>query len=357
MARPGHRSLRSHSREWLFCVVTLLALNACGRGEAPVQVNGAVMGTTWNLTYLSSGTSADAAAVHRGVQAELDAVNAALSTYLDDSEISRFNADHGADWIALSADFLTVLEAALQVGRQSGGAYDVTIAPLVDLWGFGPGGPVTSPPAAERIELLLAQVGQRHLELDTGRGAARKLSPVSVDFSSLAKGYAVDRAAAWLLQQGIENFLLEVGGEMRLSGLSARGDAWRVAIEQPLPDRRDPAAVVVLSDLAVATSGDYRNYFEIDGRRYSHTLDPRTGRPVEHDLVSVTVVHPSAMLADAWATALAVLGEGAGRTVARDRGLAVYFIHRTADGFSHSHTPAFEPYLDPDAGQPGPGGS
>ena len=269
-----------------------------------------------------------------------------MSTYREDSEITRFNASAPHRWFEVSSDFYTVLSTAMVVGRESHVAFDVTVAPLVDLWGFGPGRVVDVPPEQELIAQLVSQVGQDNLRLDGESRAVMKLTELSLDFSSLAKGYAVDLVSLWLLEQGVGRFLVEVGGEVRLSGASGRGDPWRLAIEQPESGRRSIATAISLTDVAVATSGDYRNFFEVDGRRYSHSIDPRTGRPVEHDLASVTVVHPSAMLADAWATALTVIGAEQGMMVAQAQGLAVYFIRSSGDGFISSHSAAFARYLD-----------
>jgi thiamine biosynthesis lipoprotein len=171
-----------------------------------------------------------------------------------------------------------------------------------------------------------------------------KTSTLQLDFSSIAKGYAVDQIAEWFNKQLIDDFLVEVGGEVRLSGYSARGDAWRIAIEQPDGSGR-VAQALALTDTAMATSGDYRNYFEFKGKRFSHSLDPHTGFPVEHDLVSVTVLHPSAAMADGWATALTVLGSKEAIEVAQEQGLAVYFIRRDGEGFISSYSEAFSPYL------------
>lgn len=226
-----------------------------------------------------------------------------------------------------------------------GGAYDVTVGPLVDLWGFGAEEPgkLTVPAAAE-VAALLPFVGQQNLRLEGDK--VMKLRALSLDFSSLAKGYAVDKVAAWLLAQGISRFMVEVGGEIRLSGLSTRGDPWRIAIERPGGTVYSVAAALSLTDTSLATSGDYRNYFEVDGNRYSHLIDPRTGQPVVHDLVSVTVVHPDCIIADAWATALVVLGGESAMAVALEQGLAVYFIRRRGETLAHSYTPSFVGYLD-----------
>ena len=326
-------------------MLAVLCLVGCDRQAVTVQLAGASMGTTWHVTLVEPPGQVLPDSVQQGIETQLEAVNHSMSTYRDDSEISRFNALAPDTWFAVSPEFYSVLSTALVVGRASDGAYDVTVAPLVDLWGFGPGPAIDNPPSEDAIASLMQQVGQDSIRLDGEALSVKKLTALSLDFSSLAKGYAVDRVATWLAQRGINRFLVEVGGEMRMSGMSGRGDPWRVAIERPESGGRSVAAALSLSGVAVATSGDYRNYFEVDGRRYSHSIDPRTGWPVAHDLVSVTVVHPSAMLADAWATAFTVLGADRAMTVAQEQGLAVYFIRSLGEDFTHSHTAAFAAYL------------
>jgi thiamine biosynthesis lipoprotein len=339
--------LQSHSREWLFCFFTLALLAACSGETAPNKLSGATMGTVWHVSYIPAASAPDAEVLQGGIEALLEQVNHSMSTYRPDAEIMRFNALDSGAWFTASPAFFRVLTTALHIGQLSEGAYDVTVAPLVDLWGFGPDGIVDEPPTEQAIAQLMARVGQKNIQVDDERLGVMKQNALSVDFSSLAKGYAVDQVAEWLLAEGIERFMVEVGGEMRLSGLSGRGDPWRIAIEQPESSERSIATTVSLSDVALATSGDYRNYFEADGRRYSHSIDPRTGYPVAHDLVSVTVVHRSCMIADAWATALTVLGAERAMAVAHAQGLAVYFIRRVHDGFEHSQTPLFSRYLEP----------
>lgn len=336
---------RSHSREGLFCVALLVALVGCSRAPAPVQLAGSCMGTSWHVTYVRAQDLPSPETLQAGIEAILEEIEQSMSTYRADSEITLFNALPVNTWYEVSADFYTVLSTALAVGRASGGAYDVTVGPLVDLWGFGPGPRLREPPTDIQVKKRLAEVGQDRLRLDGERRSVLKSAPLSLDFSSIAKGYAVDRVANWLEQQGVGRFLVEVGGEMRVAGLSHRGDPWLIAIEKPDSTQRSVLAAVGVTDAALATSGDYRNYFELDGRRYSHTIDPRNGYPVAHDLVSVTVIHPGAVLADAWATALTVLGSEQALTVAQAQGLAVYFIRREGDGFSSSYTEAFKPYL------------
>ena len=330
----------------LLCAVVLLGLGGCSRQLEPVRLDGPTMGTTWQVTYLDPKAVLSAEDAHKGVTDVLERVNASMSTYREDSEISAFNRAAPEVEFAASADFAKVFKAALSIGEQSGGAFDVTVAPLVDLWGFGPAGIVVEPPPQVEIDATMAVIGQQALTVNDATGTVSKQAQRAVDFSALAKGYAVDEVAAWLRQQGIDRYLVEVGGEMHVGGLSPRDTPWRIAVEEPSAMARVVAAAILLTDVGTATSGDYRNYFEVDGKRYSHTIDPRTGYPVSHDLVSVTVVHDSTMVADAWATALSVLGAEQGRVVALEQGLAVYFIQRTGNGFVHSHTPAFEPYLD-----------
>ena len=338
-------SIKGHSKGWLFCLFGALCLVGCNSEPSTVHLTGAAMGTTWHVTYITPVNDVAPGALQRGIEAQLEQVDHSMSTYRADSEISRFNASAPNTWFAVSRGFYRVLSTALDIGKASGGAYDVTVAPLVDLWGFGPGAAIDTPPSGSTVEQLLLQVGQDKIRLDGDKPGVKKLQPLSLDFSSLAKGYAVDRVAIWLGQQGLDRFLVEVGGEMRMSGMSGRGDLWRVAIEQPESTGRAVGAAISLTDLSVATSGDYRNYFEVDGRRYSHSIDPRTGYPVAHDLVSVTVVHSSAMLADAWATALTVLGAEQAMAVAQTQNLAAYFIRTAGEGFAYSHTASFAGYL------------
>jgi thiamine biosynthesis lipoprotein len=338
---------KSHFCKWLFCLLLVVSLGGCSGDVEPVQLSGATMGTTWHISYIKPKVIPDQDQLQSGVEEILETVNQRMSTYLAESEISQFNAAEANTWFTVSSDVFTVLSTALDVGRQSEGAYDVTVAPLVELWGFGSSGVVSHPPKELEITALMRQIGQGNLRLDDTNSSILKQRDLSLDFSSLAKGYAVDRLADWMISKGVDRFMIEVGGELRLSGLSGRGDFWRIAIEQPEAPGGSVAATMDLTDVAVATSGDYRNYFEADGQRYSHMIDPRSGYPIAHDLVSVTVVHQNCMIADAWATALTVLGSERALAVAQAQGLAVYFIRRVGDDFEHSHTSLFSDFLAP----------
>jgi thiamine biosynthesis lipoprotein len=276
------------------------------------------------------------------IEAELEGVNARMSTWLPDSELSRFNRHADVTPFELSAPTLEVLETAREVSARTGGAFDVTVGPLVDAWGFGPGDREPPAMAPEEVRRLLDRIGWQKLEVDPAAGTVAKARPdLAVDLSAIAKGYAVDRVSERLAALGHGDHWVEVGGEVRAGGSSARGEPWRLGIERP---RLAPGAVqriVPISDLAVATSGDYRNYREVGGVRFSHIIDPRTGWPIRHRLASVSVFHPRCAVADALATAMMVLGEEEGEELARAEGLAVFFLVREGEEFVERGTPEF----------------
>jgi thiamine biosynthesis lipoprotein len=308
-------------------------------------IGGPTMGTTWSARLDSRGrTRQDLTQARAVIERSLARVNDLMSTWKEDSELSRFNRHASAEPFPLSAETLEVLKLAKQVGRQSGGAFDVTVKPLVAAWGFGAGAraPGRGPDAAE-LAALRERVGLDLLELDAAGSTLRKRrSDVECDLSAIAKGFAVDQVVEALLALGWDAFLVEVGGEVAARGERPAGGPWRVGIERPDSAGRAVHARLLLRDGAMATSGDYRNYYEQDGRRLAHLIDPRSGRPVQHTLASVSVVHPRAVLADAWATALSVLGPEAGFAMARREGLAAYFLLRLPEGgFESRATPAY----------------
>jgi len=321
---------------------------ACGerRGAAiapQLEFHGPTMGTTFTAKIAGPRLPESAAAAARdGVAGALDAVVARMSTYLPDSELSRFNRHSDASPFALSADTLAVFALAREVSALSDGAFDITIAPLVDAWGFGPGKAHRVVGDAE-IAALAPRVGWRGLAVDTAAGTVAKAhAGQRADLSGIAKGFAVDQAAQALDALGIADYMVEAGGEVRTRGLNPEGRPWQIAIERPdaMPPR--PHVVVPLSGLAMATSGDYRIFFEEGGRRYSHEIDPATGRPVRHGLASVSVVARDCGYADAMATALIVLGPDRGYALAAAQNIAAHFIVRTPDGsFDDRQTPAF----------------
>jgi thiamine biosynthesis lipoprotein len=269
----------------------------------------------------------------RTIRAELDGIDARMSTWKPDSELSRFNASTSLDPFAVSKDTFEVFEWAVELGALTGGAVDVTVAPLVDAWGFGPDGPLERQPTDAHIQRLLESTGVRHLALDAATLTVRKARPdLRCDFSSIAPGYAADRIWTLLSDRGFTDYLVDVGGELRTRGRNDAGAAWQIAIELPQPGGRTIDRIVPVSGLAIATSGDYRNYHEVEGRRVTHIIDPRTGAPIQHRLASVTVIDELAVRADALSTALMVLGPEAGLAFAREQDLAAAFIIREADG-------------------------
>jgi thiamine biosynthesis lipoprotein len=250
--------------------------------------------------------------------------------------------------VPASQGLLKVLEVAQETSRLSDGAFDVTVAPLVNLWGFGPGPMRDGIPDQDQIRSALARVGYQRLHLRSEPPGIRKERPdLVVDLSAIAKGYGVDLVAEHLDALGLENYLVEIGGEVWGKGHNARGTPWRIAIEKPSPAQRSVYAVVRLDGRGIATSGDYRNFFEQQGQRFSHTIDPTSGRPVIHDLASVTVLSPTVTRADALATALLVLGPEQGYRLAEQQGLAALFIIREGDGYKEKQTRLFEQFRVP----------
>ena len=302
---------------------------------------GRSMGTQWSVKLV-----ADAAALpelQRGIQARLDEVVAQMSTWEADSDLSRYNRAEAGTVQALPDGFHAVLDAALKLAADSGGAYAPPVGPRDNRWGFGPDGAREAAPSEAEIALAQARVGWQRVGFDPLARTATQAGGTYLDFSSIAKGYGVDRVAQWLGERGIGAFLVEVGGELYGRGRKPDGSVWRIAVERPLADAGvdDGSTALALDGFAIATSGDYRRYFDHDGRRYSHTVDPRSGRPVAHALASVSVLHPQCMQADGLATVLAVLGPQAGMAYANRRQLAAMFVLHDGGGFLTRMTPAF----------------
>ncbi len=311
------------------------------------------MGTRYTVRLANLRTDSDLAALEHGIAHSLETTDQQMSTYLPDSELSRFNRFAGDDWFAVSPQTATVVAASLAVSQATAGAFDVTIGPLVNLWGFGPEGHAAGLPSEAEIAANRARVGYQRLEVRADPPALRKTHPdLYVDLSAIAKGFAVDQVAAILEQAGVGGFMIEVGGEVRTRGRKPDGTPWRIGIERPAAEARQVQCVVELADRALATSGDYRNFRQRQGRRYSHEIDPRTGRPVDHALVSVSVLADDCMTADAWATALLVLGPDDALKIARRQNLDVLCLIRTAEGFAEQTTPGFAARIRPLAAPP-----
>ena len=325
----------------------VLWVTACSPGPGPTSLytfEGPTMGTTFSVKVVTSGlTESRIATLRTSIERTLASVDQRMSTYRPESELNQFNNLQTTEPFDVSADTLAVFRYALEISELTDGAFDVTIGPMVDAWGFGPPGRPEVFPTAPDIERLRAHVGYRQLQVDVIGSTIRKLDPMlACDLSALAKGYAVDRVADLLSAEGLDAYLVEVGGEVRTRGYSERGDPWRVGIERPSSGPPSVQRLVSLRDLALATSGDYRNYYEVEGRRVSHTIDPRTGRPVAHGLASVSVIETLCVRADAIATALEVLGPDEGFALAIEQGWAALLIGRHDDGTLYEReTPAF----------------
>jgi FAD:protein FMN transferase len=283
------------------------------------------------------------ARVQDAIERQLARVNELMSTYLPSSELSRFNQWASREPFQLSAETFEVFQVARRVGSLSSGAFDVTVGPVVNAWGFGPPGKPAHPPSDVELDQLKAGVGWDKIVLEEAHSAIRKIRPdVYCDLSAVAKGYGVDRVSATLSGLGYFEHMVEVGGEVRARGRNAEGQPWRIGVEKPLEGGRAVQRTLPLENLAMATSGDYRNYYEEGGRRVSHEIDPRTARPIGHRLASVTVVTGRCVEADAFATALIVLGEEEGYRLAVEQNLAALFLVREADGFVEKTSPRFE---------------
>ena len=301
------------------------------------------MGTSFNILLVDPAEDLQKERLQSDIAETLERIDRLASTWRNDSELSVWNANPATDWIEVSSEFCAALEQALEISEQSHGAFDVTIGPLVNLWGFGPDGVVTEPPGDDALAAVMAAVGYRNLQTDCAQPAVRKQNAdVYVDLSGWAKGFAVDELAALLDEYDLTNYLVEIGGELKVRGYNAEGLKWAIAVEEPSKTLRKPHSILRVTDTSVATSGDYRNFFDHDGKQYSHTIDARTGRPVSHGLAAVTVVSESAAYADAMATALLVLGPKEGLELAENLGLAGYFLVRGGQGLQEKTTRNFD---------------
>lgn len=326
-------------------LIIISCLVACSLQPRVVEIRGQTMGTTYSVKLPRAPESVEAEPLKAEIDALLAQVNAQMSTYDPDSDLSRLNKAPAGEWVGIPPELMQVLLAARQVFELSDGRFDPTVGPLVNLWGFGPGVEVDFPDEV-KVQKALARVGfSRHLSLDTDNHRVRKDHPaVYVDLSAIAKGYAVDVVADMLAAREITDYMVEIGGEIRVAGNNPANKPWRLAVESPTPGQRKIHGVVAVNEMAIATSGDYRNFFEHEGRRYSHSIDPLTGYPVAHKMVSATVLHASAMQADALATTMMVLGPEAGLELAKAQGLAVWLIAVDGEDFRDIYSPEMQAY-------------
>lgn len=328
----------------LSCVVVL---GACDHDAQPLHISGPAQGTTYNVTVMRPDGLSEAT-LRSSVEGVVARIDRQMSTWRDDSEISRFNAAPTDVWVGVSESLASLAARALEIGRNTDGAFDVTLGPILKVWGFGAGASApTQLPTTETLQAAREQTGLGLIDVRADPPALRKSrAGVTLDLAGLAQGYTVDRIAGAIASTGASQFLVELGGELYAHGQKANGQPWRIGVEKPASGVRAIERVVGLENAGMTTSGDYRDYFELEGRRFSHTIDPRTGRPVAHDLRAVTVIADDALIADAMATALLVMGPEPGLAYADEHELAALFVRGREGAYTEKASNAFKPYLE-----------
>ncbi|MBY4951755.1 MULTISPECIES: FAD:protein FMN transferase ApbE [unclassified Pantoea] len=338
-------------------LISLLALGFSGcekNSSQPAMVlEGKTMGTVWRVSVADVDPQRKAA-LQQLIQQQLDRDDGELSTWKSDSVLSHFNQYQGNAPQPVSADMADIVTEALRIGHKTSGAMDITVGPLVNLWGFGPTKQPAHTPSEAEIAAAKARTGLQHLRVIqgvNGQWLQKDLPGLYVDLSTMGEGYATDHLARLMEQQGITDYLVSVGGAVLSRGVNANQQPWRVAIQKPTDRENAVEARVDLQGHGISTSGSYRNYYELDGKRISHVIDPTTGRPIEHKLVSATVIATTALEADGWDTGLMVLGSERAKALAVKEHLAVYLISKQGDGFTHWMSPQFKTFLIDQASQ------
>lgn len=325
-----------------------LFILACSKSPQLSKISGYAQGTTYNLTFeLPVDSTADVSTIEKAVNDELARMDKALSNYRDDSVIEVFNATQTTDVLAAEAELVSLIEEARKVHRASNGCYDLTIKPLFDLWGFKKD--EFNPPSEADLTQTLAVIGLDNLETVDATHVRKHIPTLRIDVSSIGQGYAVSQIVNILEQYSVKNYLVEIGGELKINGKKPDGEPWRIALEKPLPNERKMHKIVSFDTgvpMSLMASGTYRHYFDSNGKRYSHILDARTGKPVEHNTVSVAILHQDPTIADAWSTALLCLGSTEGLKVANHNNLAALFIDQQGDELIESKSNAMNEMKD-----------
>lgn len=337
-----------HNSKWpaasllatLFLSITFLT-GCLGDREKIYTYQGLTMGTTYSVKVVAPE---EPNFLKADIDDALKAVNQSMSTYIPDSELSLINQMPVGQEVELSDELNFVLSLAQNISEKSQGAFDTTVGPLVNLWGFGPDGRVLKAPTAANIDEIKQRTGFKKVILSDG--LLIKEANRYIDLSAIAKGYGVDVIAELLQARGYHSYLVEIGGELRAKGVKPDGINWRIAIETPIASfERQIQKIIAVKNVGIATSGDYRNYFEENGVRFSHTIDPSTGQPINHKLASVTVLATTCAEADAYATALMVMGPDEGVAFAKEQSIDAFFIVKSDQGFKEVMTPGFNDYL------------
>ncbi len=342
----GKVLIMTMTHRFILAISTLL-LTACGAQAPEIKTTtGLAMGTSYTVKWIASETIDDSQFSSQ-INQVIRQVEDSMSTYMDASDLSGLNGAEAGVWHSVPTAMAQLIEQAQGISAATQGAFDITVGPVVDLWGFGPNPKPETIPTLAQLEELRPLVGYQYIQVRIKPAAIKKSRASAIDLSAIAKGYGVDEVALWLQEKGIEHYLVEIGGELRTKGRKPNGQSWRIAIESPAEQARSVFQVVRVEDRAIATSGNYRNYYEEGGVRYSHTLDPNTLQPVRHKLASVTVMADNAATADALATALMVMGETQGPEWAAMHNVPAYFIIWQADQFIAKPVAGFEEFIEP----------
>jgi thiamine biosynthesis lipoprotein len=330
--------------KFLFASVLLLAISACSSPESIISLSGSTMGTTYHIKVVPNESMPEAQLLQAEIDMALEVVNDQMSTYRHDSEISKFNQLQLQQSVKVSSDTINVINEGIRLYHETGGALDITLGPVVNLWGFGPDKRPTSVPTQSQIDAAKAKMGINELAIN-GTTLTKHNADLYVDLSSIAKGFGVDKIASILDKYNASGYLVEIGGEINVKGTKADGIAWRIAVEQPNVEGQSVQQVIEPGTMSMATSGDYRNFYEENGERFSHLIDPRSGYPIKHKLASATVLHSSCMTADGYATAMMVLGTEASLALAKEKDLAIMLIEKQEQGFKVYYSDAFKAYV------------
>lgn len=335
-------------KSFLLFLICLLIFQGCSQNrDELIEFHGNTMGTTYNIKIVVGSNQTVPENFGEEIDLALKNFNQIMSTYIPDSELSKINQAPRDGWLTVSSSLYHLLDMSQQISKKSDGAFDVTVGPLVNLWGFGPTKRERQVPSEAELAEARARVGYQFIQLSSQRRAVNKSADVYIDLSAIAKGYGTDVIAGLLKDRGFTNFMVEIGGELNLQGYNVEDKLWRIGVEKPTLGHEGAVQAISIYNAGVATSGDYRNYMEVDGKRFSHTIDPATGEPISHNLASVTVVAPTGAEADALATAINVMGPEKGMAYAERYNLAIYMIVRNDEGFHSIHSQAFERYLEP----------
>ncbi|MCT8987408.1 FAD:protein FMN transferase [Shewanella phaeophyticola] len=328
----------------LITSLLLLGMSACSSPEPIITLSGSTMGITYHVKVVPGDNLPEAQLLQAEIDMALEVVNDQMSTYRNDSELSKFNQLQVQQSVKVSADTLKVVNEGIRLYQDTDGALDITLEPIVNLWGFDPDKRPTTVPTQAQIDAAKAKMGISELAIK-GQTLVKHNADLYVDLSSIAKGFGVDKIASILDKYQASGYLVEIGGELNVKGKKGDGSAWRIAVEQPTDGGQAVQQVIEPGTMSMATSGDYRNFYEENGERFSHLIDPRNGYPIKHKLASATVLHSSCMTADGYATAMMVLGTQASLALAKEKNLAIMLIEKQDQGFQVYYSDAFKAYV------------